>query len=542
MMTTPDRVRSLGISRRWEWWLGCLLSFSGALPLAAQGPDLPWTRNPGQTATRRASSVKELLVNVEPSHWGSFQDGEPLSVNEDETLYRLLFRLPRVGGYDWQRLSQPLGDGRSLVEKPAEQRGLSLAFQGRARTVEVVPILPEIARRFEFDHYYRVTVEPAGGAPPLIVCARSIPRAWEKQTTLDEPCSGYGVFLKVAAPVDAAAPLVVAAPRLAWHPDHPAPDRGVEADHVLLAELGLDVDRLRDLDGRDSLPLGTPDTECFYQMLAAVKRSEPAQTGPRAAPFDLAALLQNPGRQHGRLFRVSGRAKRITRIVLTDPEVKDRFGVDHYYQVDVMVPLGDQEVRVPRDKNDKTGPVFSVAFPVICCVLEVPERLQATSDREDLNEDMTFDAFNVRLWSYQSAFLDQFEREQRTQQTADGIAPPAGQDPSADAPTRRRQPSPLFIARTADFAPALETTDFGLGKVMTWILIGAIGLVVLLLWRHQVGERRAREQLRARTAATTSGTTLVFSPSKEVVLEDGPTTATAERFPDQVGKPEKPVE
>jgi hypothetical protein len=491
--------------------------------------DLPWTKNAGQASGKRAESIKALLVNVDASHWNNFFDGQPLSVNEDETLHRILFRLPRISGYDWHRLARPLGDGHPLAKEPAEQRGQAFRIEGFATRVEKIAVLPEIARRFEFDSYYRVSIEPVGSDYPVVVVARTAPVGWDQLETLRGRVSCSAVFLKAAADEGGRPPLVFATDRLAWHPERPSDSPRIEADHLLLTRHGFDANRLRDLDGRDALPLTSADTECFYQMLAAVSRIEVDAVRPLARPFALAELLNKPGEQHGRCFHVHGRARRVTKVVLNDPEIKDRFGIGHYYQLDVMVPLGDSEVRLSSGKGDKSGPVFNIAFPVICCVLDVPERLKQLGEQGDMNEDMTFDAFNVRLWSYQSPFLDQFEREQAERSATVGggggggaanAIPEGTGNVASGGPTKvgkglqepgrgpkRRQPSPLFIARAAVFAPVAPPTDHGLGSVIAWVLLGALAVVGGLMWHSNRNERIARQRLRTKPAADGSAWT-----------------------------------
>lgn len=481
----------------------------------AQG-DLPWTRNAGQPAGKRADSIKSLIVNVDASQWNNFFDGQALSINEDETLHRILFRLPRINGYDWHRLARPLGDGHPLAKEPAGQRGQAFRVEGYATRVEKIPVLPEIARRFEFDNYYRVEIEPFGSDYPVVVSARTVPAGWDERETLRERVSCSAVFLKAAADDGGRPPLVFASDRIAWHPEAPSDTPRIEPDHLLLTRHGFDANRLRDLDGRDALPLTSADTECFYQLLAAVARIDVAAMKPLARPFALGELLNKPGEQHGRCFHVHGRARRVTKVVLNDPEIKDRFGISHYYQLDVMVPLGDSEVRLASAKGDKSGPVFNIAFPVICCVLDVPERLKQLGERGEMNEDMTFDAFNVRLWSYQSPFLDQFEREQAERAAAAPVGgsaaagdggkaaaggSSAGPQESGRTP-RRRQPSPLFIARSAVFAPVTAPTDHGLGSMIAWVLLGALAVVGGLMWHSNRGERIARQRLRGKSASS----------------------------------------
>lgn len=533
----PSVIRHSGLALGLAWLL--LPSFVLVPAVAVAQTDLPWTRNAGQPGGKRADSIKSLIVNVDASQWNNFFDGQAMSINEDETLHRILFRLPRISGYDWHRLARPLGDGHRLAKEPAGQRGQAVRVEGYATRVEKIPVLPEIARRFEFDNYYRVSIEPLGSDYPVVVSARTVPAGWDERETIRERVSCSAVFLKAAADDGGRPPLVFASDRIAWHPESPSDKPRIEPDHLLLTRHGFDANRLRDLDGRDALPLTSADTECFYQLLAAVARIDVAAMKPLARPFALGELLNKPGEQHGRCFHVHGRARRVTKVVLNDPEIKDRFGISHYYQLDVMVPLGDSEVRLASAKGDKSGPVFNIAFPVICCVLDVPERLKQLGERGEMNEDMTFDAFNVRLWSYQSPFLDQFEREQAERAAASpaGGTPAAGDGGKAAAGgsaagpqepgrgPRRRQPSPLFIARSAVFAPVAAPTDHGLGSLIAWVLLGALAVVGGLMWHSNRGERIARQRLRGKSAA--SDLAPWTAPPRPSFADDAPSAPSA---------------
>jgi len=206
--------------------------------------------------------------------------------------------------------------------------------------------------------------------------------------------------------------------------------------------------------------------------------------------------------------------------------------------LDVMVPLGDSEVRLASAKGDKSGPVFNIAFPVICCVLDVPEWLKQLGERGEMNEDMTFDAFNVRLWSYQSPFLDQFEREQAERAAAAPVGgsaaagdggkaaaggSSAGPQESGRTP-RRRQPSPLFIARSAVFAPVTAPTDHGLGSMIAWVMLGALAVVGGLMWHSNRGERIARQRLRGKSAS--SDRAPWTAPERPSFADNTPSTPT----------------
>lgn len=455
-----------------------------------QRASLPWSRPSAAVsggAARRAATARELLVNVDDSQIAHFRDREPLGVNDAETLTRILFRLPKIGAFDTERLALPAPSFDKVVEKPEDFRVKIFRLAGRATKVERVDLLPEVSRRFDFDHYYRVEWRSTDSPHPIVIAARQVPEPWLKAESLDERAATFGLFLKVGDASGEHPQLAFAADRIAWLPERPDSKLGISADQVLLANLGMDFSRFADIRGRDNEALTSADTECFYQMLAAARAATPEQLAAGARAFELAPILQRPQDLHGQLTRVFGRVKRVTRIVIGNPELKDRFDIDHYYELDVILPLGDQEVRLARDAKDKEGPVLANGFPVVCCVLEVPESLQNVGDREDLNEDMQIDAFLFRLWSYQSQFLDEFERARQAKESG---------NENPDTFVRRRQPSPLFIGARA----LLVTTDYkptwGFSPVVGGMLIGSIVLLGVLVWFFQRGESASAVRLR----------------------------------------------
>ena len=88
--------------------------------------------------------------------------------------------------------------------------------------------------------------------------------------------------------------------------------------------------------------------------------------------LDLATLLNRPAAARGRLMEIRGTARRVQRIEVTDPNLCQRLGIDHYYQIDVFIPLGDQIVRLGDGEPGRESPTFVHNFPVIVCTPNLP--------------------------------------------------------------------------------------------------------------------------------------------------------------------------
>jgi hypothetical protein len=213
------------------------------------------------------------------------------------------------------------------------------------------------------------------------------------------------------------------------------------------------------------------DRECFYQLLAAIGRAAPADVFGRAeAAPDLTPMLTQPETQHGRLVSLSGTAKRVQKIAIDEPDIQQRFGIDHYYQVDVFVSLGNTEIRFESKGKQKEAPVFRNGYPVTCCVLALPAGLPA---RDDIAVPVRFAGVYFKLWAYKSEYVSAFD-------------------------DRQRQVSPLFIATT----PRVVKFDNSASQLVSWIVGTAFVLLIVLAgfftWFPWRSDKRVREQLRAK--------------------------------------------
>jgi len=258
--------------------------------------------------------------------------------------------------------------------------------------------------------------------------------------------------------------LVFVSTRLAWHPD------------TLLGRLGMDVGLLD--TATDQTAISAEERECFYQMLSAVGHAKPDEIEGEAfgelerlkrelpeairqmpensseqrrarrqlarAQEDLmevAPLFNNSGAQRGKLFVLSGDARRAIKVRVDDPDVKSRFGIDHYYEVEIFT--GDSQ-------NN----------PVVFCLRAVPEGMPIG---EDINERVRIAGFFLKSWGYRTAA--------------------SGKDAKA-----QKQLAPLLVGRQPEWF-AKHSHDSLAGYVLLGLMIpGTIG-IMFWAWRLSRSDR-----------------------------------------------------
>jgi hypothetical protein len=459
-----------------------------APPAATKAPrpaQLPW-ETPRPRATEPVlhppTSPREILerYSIGPSQLEGFFSGEPLAPGEEDVLAQILFRFPRLGREFFESWRMKDVSWEQLAANPGEYRAELFALHGRATKVTEHRLLPELAELVEFDRYYRVQMALSDSPFQAIVCTRNIPRAWKVGETLDEPAAADALFLKVGASSDSpsgepnatesasAAELYFAAGRVAWFPDRPQPDSGIGQDQLALAAAGFDLglfDILREANGKG---LGDADREAFYQLLSATQRLPPVKRQVGQAPLDVVPLLQEPQTQQLRQFPVQGVARRITRIAVSDADIQSRFGIDHYFEIDLFLPLGEKTLRFGKDPSGEQNPVYSSSFPATLIVRQLPPNLRPG---DKLYEHVAANATFFKLWTYRSGYTQKFG----------GL-----------------QPAPLFIAQTVE-----PVEIAGNAHVVSGVLVGAafaLALVVIgvIFWWFRSSDRqharRTREQ------------------------------------------------
>jgi hypothetical protein len=451
--------------------MSCLLCVVGGGAFAQEAtsdsevasPDfgkLPWSDQQdklGDLPARRLASARELLnlFNVDESHLAAFTDGQPLGAEDEETLVKILYRLPRFPLNDLHRWARSTDELSSIAELPEEHRCDVVKLHGRTTKIERTDLLPEAAERFEFDHYFRVTVQLDDAPNSILLCTRSIPPSWSSSQTRNQPVSASGLFLKLGETIDGQPEFVFATPRIAWHPDEVDEPLGVTNDHVYLASLGMDVGLFADVRVANRKPVRQGDRECFYQLLTAINDADAAAVKSNAHPnVDLAPLLQTPQTQHGRIMLVRGTARRVLEVRVDDEDIRERFGIDHYYQIDLFIKLKENEIVRLGGREDETNPTFVDSFPVTVCVLQLPPDLPASSD---LAEDVAIPAVFFKLWSYRSRFVSAHDK-------------------------RQRQVSPMFMGVTPSIVPPDLSTNPYVSLAVGGVFIGILAVAWLIVW------------------------------------------------------------
>lgn len=441
-------------------------------PTTKRVKELPWekTHKPPLLPGRKMQNAKEFLelLGVDASQWSNLFQGEPLGPADEERIDRILFHLPRIGGentHQWRKTNWKFDD---IAQSPDKYQGEILHLKGRATKCERIALLPELVDRYEYDHYYRVTLSLDDGHT-AIVCARYVPLAWTKDGELDVPAQTDAIFLKTSAVEDAAAKLVCAALRVAWLPDHVDEAKGVDSTAVLLAQHEFDFGLWDLLHGRQKRGLEDADREPFYRLLGVVHdlpQSEPALR--KAPPVSIATAVKSPEEQTGRLVTVDGTVQRIDRIEIESNELRVWTGLDHYYTLYVFVPLLNERIGLQRSPDDKNPRIFDRHFPVTVCVPQLPTGLEPSPN---VHEHVRVHGVFFKVWTYK----------------------PTGEPGSND--DNLLQPSPLVIAPAATLIHeegAANPTNNILGGVLFVLLIAALGVIV---WRMNRSDAQFKREV-----------------------------------------------
>lgn len=504
--------------RNWAWlWLGQQRGAPGAAssrdslhtrppaPVrAADGEPGPARASPpalgavgeGNRETRAPADAGSLLQRhgIDAGQLGNLVDGQPPGPREEETLLQILYRLPRIPLEALHRRRNDSGDWSQLLARPAEHRGEVWLVAGRAKRVERITVPAEAAERVEFAHYFRVTVELDARPHQAAICTREVPQAWPVGEPLDERCEALGFFLKLGRPLAGGMQLVLAAPRAMWFPDRADPARGIGPDQLYLARCGLDIGLFDAVRSRNGKSLGLADRECFYQLLAAVGRAaEDSFRRHARRPLDLAGLLRDPASQHGRMMTVHGTVRRVVSISVGEKDIRERFGIGRYYQVDVFVPLGDLVVRIGEPPPGKDAPTFTASFPVTVCALDLPAGLQ---EGENLSQDVVIPSVFFKVWAFRSEYMSAFE---------DG----------------RRQPSPMFVARLPQVVGEAQARRSRGAVAAGFILLAVLAGFSYGIWKWERRDERLRRKWFLRRSAAI--------PSEQPVRSDSDAAGPAER-------------
>lgn len=246
--------------------------------------------------------------------------------------------------------------------------------------------------------------------------------------------------MKNEGTADAPTPVFVA-PRIQWHPA------------TLLGTLGMDVGLFDDIRQRHRL--SNEDRDCFYRLLDVVARLDEEQDRGLPAVEQTAELAQkmfaDPSALAGTRLMLDGVARRAVRIRVDDADIIERFGIDHYYELEVFVD-------VPG-----LAPAHNPLIHV-CCVREVPDGFPLG---ENVSVHVRVPVFFFKLWSYQS---------KQAESVGDNF----------------RQVAPLCIGRRPIWIAPPESAGETLGAVAAGILAAVAVIGVWAAWRARREDARRR--------------------------------------------------
>jgi hypothetical protein len=291
----------------------------------------------------------------------------------------------------------------------------------------------------ELPRYFRCQIELEPNDTPAatrtaIIYAIAVPNEWLSMDELDEPVSTRAVLLKTENITDGQVVPVFSARRVAWHPDTP------------LGQLGMDVGLLD--AATDNQPLGAGDRECFYQMLSAVADDVARSSTDTSTPA--VALFNQVDEIRGDRVWLHGWTRRITRIEVDDADIAARFGLDHYYQLEMFT-------------------IDSQHNPIVCCLRELPDGVP-TGDK--IQEDISITGFMMKKWAYRGEMA-------------------SAQRASDDGRVTRL--APLVIARSLDWYPRASADRNRTSGIVAAVVFAVVFfLIVTAVWRTGQRDRAVR--------------------------------------------------
>ncbi len=435
-------------------------------PAKPAADKLPWQKGLPSDSTpvlRPLASPLEVLTQfgISGSQLEGFFSGQPLNPGEEDVLIKILFRFPNFGMDNVQEWRKQGITWDQLAAAPAEHRAEIYQLRGRVTHVKKVPLPAEFVERYLFEHYFQVAMKLDDSPYEALVCARHVPTAWKLDATLNEPASVDALFLKTGDAMLDSPPLIFAAWRVGWHPETAVPELHIGENQIALARLGVDwglFDGVREENGRG---LGEADRDPFYQVLQALGKPEAAELLKPApsANLDIAQVIQAPKTLHGQMFPLHGTALRVVKVAVPDADIRRRFNITHYYEIDFSIPL-DKPLKMGKDPKSKDALVYGNSFPGTINVLQLPPGLP---EGDNVHVGIRAEGVFFKLWTYRSSFSSE-----------KGLL----------------QPAPLFLAREVsvieDQAPLAAASKYLVGLAM--LLAGLVALVIY--WFFKLNDRK----------------------------------------------------
>ena len=498
----------------------CGICFARQNCLLHADESLPWNQDnisdqqlPFSIAHSTTAEQILEISGIGPSELRFLIDLDPVIGKDIDTIGKLLAVFPKVSESDIQRLTKPTVNADAgvtldmLVSDVDRHRIKFFTIRGRATSVKRQYIIPEAARLIGFNSFFWVTIKADDSDIPVRIATRKIPIAWfpdswKRPATateesppaatqrlpfeIDEPILVDGLLLKTTDE-NQQLELIMAASRVKWLPSEVSTEQHVHSSMVLLSQHGFDSGLLDEIRRTNKSALGHNDREAFYQILKIFQPSSALdaiqQVHQQAPPLnrEIVDYFNDTRALQGQFVTVSGDVRQISRIAIVNSKMQQRFGSDHYWQLDLSIPIGKHRIRVKTNDADQDGIIFQNRFPLQVCVNHLTPELQKAmnemrqgmDERKLLREKVTVQGVFFKLWSYQTALT------------------------MRDGP-EREQLSPLIIASTIRMheKPIIDQSDRGIYVAIAFI----VAMLCITVFLVRVG--REDRQSKKRTAQT----------------------------------------
>ena len=417
------------------------------------------------TAIQSQDDSPRELAGISASASFNTIDDLPLDL-QDKTAISMLYRLRKASPVTLDRFAAFSKDV-SLTQARDETidfRFWLFRFSANLTKIQKVPITDAPSTSDSIGHLYRCTAlatDSAGISIPCTILTRSIPSQLPLETEIDTPIQVTGLLYcralvstsveagPTGRPTDANQPtLVFIADRLAWFPKT---ESVADKQMVALASTGFDVAQLDRIKSCNGKALGTKDADAFYQMLTTVGATSDL---PPAVPIK--SVIAKSTENIGARVELTARCRACTRVEVSDPDKRERYSIDHFYQMFVFPDL-DQAIVLSENTPDGPAKAVYKRFPVTICATQLPAGL---SPEDVTGNPIAIDGTFFRIWKYDA----EINQQANTSATI----------------------SPLIITRDIE---VIESALW-MNHIVTWGFGGIAALVAFMYAYHRVFSKK----------------------------------------------------
>ena len=165
---------------------------------------------------------------------------------------------------------------------------------------------------------------------------------------------------------------------------------------------------------------------------------------PPAVPIK--SVIAKSTENIGARVELTARCRACTRVKVGDPDKRERYGIDHFYQMFVFPDL-DQAIVLTENTPDGPAKAVYKRFPVTICATQLPEGL---SPEDVSGSAISIDGTFFRIWKYDA----EINQQANTSATI----------------------SPLIITRDIK---VIETASW-MNHLVTWVFGGIAALIAFM--------------------------------------------------------------